>query len=284
MDNEFLKWSIGVLASSGIIGGAGILFRDALGRFMGRAIEHKFERKIEEFKSEVREGEKELEQIRSYISFARTGRDSILQVKKVEAAEKIINARQFLFRYMIVAKYMQALKVDALIKNKNEDNVRQFIKDIIQPLKLDDMFDEYQNFDVNTPRLYLGEKSIKVFDIYSGIIMCGAGTLRSLEFTVGEESRIMDFELLIDKIVDLMPWSKKGFERYGDNYVFHLHDHFYDEVLNELRNELIGDENIKKDAEVATQLALSFRDSQKKVKESLGKYGISDELVYSSNK
>ena len=274
MDNEFLKWSIGVLASSGIIGGVGILFRDTLGRFMGKAIEHKFEKKIEEFKSEVREGEKELEQMRAYISSARSGRDSLLQEKRFEAAENLIKIRQYLYSFNMVIVYMKMLS-----KNINDHKVKAFIDAIIQPLKLDEKFEEYKKFDVDTPTLYLSDRAIKAFQIHQGIIMVGAAKLKMLSVAVENTPEFINGDSLIAQIVDYIPSSESGFKKFGFTYVFQWHEYFREELLKEIRKDLNVDGNIKRDAESAAMLAIGARDAQQKVKESIKQYGLSDDLL-----
>ncbi|MGA4663402.1 hypothetical protein ACK6U2_23630 [Citrobacter braakii] len=279
MDNEFLKWSIGVLASSGIIGGVGILFRDTLGRFMGKAIEHKFEKKIEEFKSEVREGEKELEQMRAYLSSARSGRDSLLQAKRFEAAENLIKIRQYLYSFNMVIVYMKMLKIEELSKNINDHKVKAFIDAIIQPLKLDEKFEEYKKFDVDTPTLYLSDRAIKAFQIHQGIIMVGAAKLKMLSVAVENTPEFINGDSLIAQIVDYIPSSESGFKEFGFTYVFQWHEYFREELLKEIRKDLNVDGNIKRDAESAAMLAIGARDAQQKVKESIKQYGLSDDLL-----
>ncbi|MFO3842224.1 hypothetical protein [Citrobacter freundii] len=279
MDNEFLKWSIGVLASSGIIGGVGILFRDTLGRFMGKAIEHKFEKKIEEFKSEVREGEKELEQMRAYLSSARSGRDSLLQAKRFEAAENLIKIRQYLYSFNMVIVYMKMLKIEELSKNINDHKVKAFIDAIIQPLKLDEKFEEYKKFDVDTPTLYLSDRAIKAFQIHQGIIMVGAAKLKMLSVAVENTPEFINGDSLIAQIVDYIPSSESGFKEFGLTYVFQWHEYFREELLKEIRKDLNVDGNIKRDAESAAMLAIGARDAQQKVKESIKQYGLSDDLL-----
>ena len=113
-------------------------------------------------------------------------------------------------------------------------------------------------------------------------MLCGGITIKFLDIAPDQVSDFMTYESLVKKIIEFIPSSKDGFETYGDNYVFYWSDYFYKEVLKQLRNELIGDSNMAKDTELAAKLAIDFRDAQQIVKESLGKYGLSEELMNSN--
>ncbi|CAH3819795.1 Uncharacterised protein [Enterobacter cloacae] len=277
--NDIIKWVLGVITSVGFLSGIGYLMRDTIGRYFSKAVEHKFEKKIEKFKADIRESEKELEQIRGYIYSARSGRDSIIQSKKFEAAENLIKIRQYLYGFNLVCRYLQMIKVEELYNKSDDANVKSFIHAIVSPLNLDAKFEEYNKFDKDTPKLYLSEKTIKTFEIFEGINMTGAAALKMLEFSSVTKSNLITAESLVKKIVELVPWSKELFEKHGENYVYYWNDYFYYELLKEIRNDLSGDGNMIKDTERAAKLALDFRETQSKLQESLNKFGLSTDLV-----
>lgn len=64
MHSELFKWFVSVVTSTAFLSTVGYFLRDSIGKYFTKSIEHNFETKIEKFKSEMREGEKELEQIR----------------------------------------------------------------------------------------------------------------------------------------------------------------------------------------------------------------------------
>lgn len=282
MIDEFLKWIIGVVTSVGFLTLIGYLMRNSIGRFFTKSIEYRFEKKIERFKSDIREGEKELEQVRSYLSSIRSGRDTVLQGKKFAAAESLIQVRQFLYEFNMAITYIKMLKIDELSKKSGDHKVKGFLDAIIKPIKIDEKLEGYKKFDTTTPKLYLSDRTVTVFEIYESIMLCGGITIKFLDIAPDQVSDFMTYESLVKKIIEFIPSSKDGFETYGDNYVFYWSDYFYKEVLKQLRNELIGDSNMAKDTELAAKLAIDFRDAQQIVKESLGKYGLSEELMNSN--
>lgn len=279
MINDIFKWVLGVITSVGFLSGMGYLMRDTIGRYFSKAVEHKFDKKIEKFKADIRESEKELEQIRGYIYSARSGRDSIIQSKKFEAAENLIKIRQYLYGFNLVSRYLQMIKIEELYKKSDAANVKSFIHAIVSPLNLDGKLEEYNKFDKDTPKLYLSEKTIKTFEVFEGINMTGAVTLKMLEFSSVTKFNMVTAESLVKKIVELVPWSKELFEEHGENYVYYWNDYFYYELLKEIRNDLSGDGNMIKDTEQAVKLALDSRETQLMLQESLNKYGLPTDLV-----
>lgn len=277
--NDILKWVLGVITSVGFLSGLGYLLRDTIGRYFSKAVEHRFEKKMEKFKADIRESEKELEQIRGYIYSARSGRDSIIQSKKFEAAENLIKIRQYLYGFNLVCRYLQMIRIDDLYKKSDDENVKSFIHAIVSPLNLDAKFEEYNKFDKDTPKLYLSEKTIKTFEVFEGINMTGAATLKMLEFSSVTQSNLITAESIVKKIVELAPWSNDLFEKHGESYVYYWNEYFYNELLKEIRNDLSGDGNMIKDTEQAAKLAFDFRETQLKLQESLSKFGLPTDLV-----
>lgn len=279
MDNEIFKWLSGVLVSVGLTGWIGYLLRDTLGRILTKTVEHNFNKRIETFKSDIRESENEIAQARAYISSARSGRDSIFQAKKIQAAESLILIRQFLYSFNVAVMYGKMLKIDELHKNIKDPKVKNFVNAILKPLDLDNRLNEYTKLDKDTPKLYLNDKVLTVFEIFEGITLVAATKLRILEVSVDEKSDFISSENVAKKIKELIPSSIEAFSKYGCDYIFHFHEYFYKEVLKELRNELIGEGNMRRDTESAVQMALDFRATKNKVKDSIDKHGLPKDLI-----
>lgn len=280
---DFLKWSAGVLTSAGIVGWCGYIFRDAFGKILSKTIEHNFDRKLEGFKSELKEGEKDIEQIRTYLSSARSGRNAALQSKKFEAAERMIQARRFLSSFNVVVQYMQILKLDELLKSKNNPNIQMFIEGITKPLNLEEKSKEYHELDKDTSKLYLNETTIRVFEIYESIILRAIAQLQILALPITNKKGLLIEGDLSKKIIGFIPSSIESFEKYGENYVYYCVDYFHAEILKQLRSELVGDDSLTKDMEGAEKLALDFQETQIKVKTTLKQFGLSEELIKSGS-
>ncbi|MDI4459498.1 hypothetical protein [Escherichia coli] len=209
MDNEILKWIGGVAASVSITGIIGYLWRDSIGRIMTKSVdfqyekkvelfkaeiregekslEHKLERGIEAFKTDLREGEKEIEQVRAYLVSSRTGRDTILLEKKIQAAEDLLKIRKFLSGFNNAIDFLRVLDVDNLMKNGADEKIIGFTSAISKNLEIDSKLKEYSNFDSAITKLYLGEDVIKVFEIYERIVLQATALIKILEMPFGDK-------------------------------------------------------------------------------------------------
>lgn len=279
MGNEIINWLVDVAASISITALIGYICRNPISRFMTKAVEHRFDKKLEEYKSEIRGNEKELAQMRDYLSSVRSGRDSFLQMRKFKSAESLIKARRFLNEFNMAVSFMQMFKIEALFENIDDHKIQSLIDSLVKPLNLDDKASEYRKFDLDTPRLYLSDKTMRVFDIYSGIIMISVGKLKMLETKNKEASGIITCNNLIENIIDLLPNTKASFDKHGDSFIFQMHDYFRRELLNEIKNELTGDSNMARDTALAAELALGVRNAQIKLKDAIAHHHIPDALI-----
>lgn len=279
---EFMKWFLGVLTSTGLIVWFGYLMRDSLGRYVSKTIEHKFNKKLESFKSELREGERDIEQIRAYLSSARSSRDAALQSKKFDAAEKMIQARRYLLSFNVIIQYMQILNIDELLKRGDNPNVIEFLEGITKPLNLEQRSKDYHEMDKDTLKLYLSENTINVFEVYERIIFRAIAQLQILAIPLPNKPNLLKEGDLSKKIIEFIPSSKESFENHGENYVYYFADYFYSLILIELRKELVGVDSMARDLDSAEKLALDFQRTQLNVRTYLREHGLSEGLINSA--
>ncbi|ENG1991829.1 hypothetical protein [Klebsiella pneumoniae] len=279
MNSELLKWLVSIVTSAAFISGVGYLFRDSIGKFLTKSIEHKFDTKLEKFKSEVREGEKELEQIRNYLSNVRTSRDSVLQSKRFESAENLIKTRKYLIGLSMAVQYMQMLNVKEIMKMGDDQRLNDFMEAITRPLKINEKLEEYNGFDKDTMKLYLSESTLKSFEIYESISLFALISLRFLSIPLARKHNILNEGEISKKIIEVIPASKEGFDKFGEIYIYNWHNYFYTDVLNKLRSELIGENNMINDTKSAERLALDFQKTKGSIKELLATYGLSQGLI-----
>lgn len=276
---EFLKWILVVVTSTGILGFTAYLMRATLSRFFTKSVEYQFEKKFEKFKADIRYNEKELEQIRSFLVSARRERDSVLQLKRFEAAEILIRARQDLSEFSQIVEYVKVLNTDEIMKKGDDPKISEFISTLIKPFNIDEKIKAYRETDRTLPRLYLSERSLKLFETYESIIFNAVVMIKILEIPLRNKSELIKKGSLSDMIVEVIPSSKEGFEKYGEGYVFYWSNYFYTETLNELRNELLGAANMNRDTDAATRLALDSRRAQIEIRSSLQESGLSETLL-----
>ncbi|MBA0206842.1 hypothetical protein [Pectobacterium aroidearum] len=276
---ELLKWILVVATSTGILGFTAYLMRTTLSRFFTKSVEYQFEKKFEKFKADIRYNEKELEQIRSFLVSARRERDSALQLKRFEAAEILIRARQALSEFSPIVEYVKVLNTDEIMKKGDDPKISEFIGTLIKPFNIDEKLKAYRETDRTLPGLYLSERSLKLFETYESIIFHAVMMIKILEIPLRNKSEFIKKGSLSETIIKIIPTSKEGFEKYGEGYVFYWSNYFYTETLNELRNELLGAANMTKDTDAATRLALDSRRAQIEIRSSLQESGLSETLL-----
>ncbi len=184
MLNEILKWIVSVLTSATVLGAILYFTRSSLTKFIGKSIEHRFEKKLENFKAEIRENEKEIEQIRAFMSSARRERDSALQSKRFEAAEALMRMRQSLGQLNIFVEYLKVLKIDEIVKKRDDPQINEFINALIGAIDIDEKMSAYGQFDRTMTELYLGERVRKTFDTYQTIIFNAVIIMKVLSLPV----------------------------------------------------------------------------------------------------
>lgn len=275
---DFLKWVLGVITSTGFLAILAYLMRETLSKFFTKSVEHKFEKKLEVFKSGIRDSEKELEQIRTFIVSARRERDSILQAKRLEAAEVLMHLRQKLSQFTVMVEYLKMLKIDELIKSNNEPKVLEFLNTLTKPFNIDENLKVLGEIDRTLPRLYLSDKSLKVFDAYETIIIHSVSVMRLLSISL-EPGKFFKTDSLSKVIIELAPQSKAGFEKFGEGHALYWATHFYNETLQELRNELFGTAKMNNDTESAETSALDVRRAQINLRQTLQAAGLSETLI-----
>jgi len=276
---EIVEWLLGVVAASGLVGVFGYLFKDTLAKFFSKAVEHRFEKRLEAFKGELRDNEKELEQIRSFLVSARRDHDTALQAKRLDAAEALLRARDHLAQLSLLVEYMKLLNTEEILRDADDPKVAEFVETLIKPLDIDEKFKQLGALDKTLFRLYLSDRSLKAFDAYQLIIMSAAMVLKILAVPVRDKANLMKAGGLSKIVIELVPGSKEGFEKFGEGFAYHWATYFHDQVLTSLRHEISGADDLAKAAKSAEVLAIDSRRAQMNVRSTLEEKGLPEKLI-----
>jgi hypothetical protein len=276
---EFTEWLVGVVTATGMLATAGYLLRDTLAKFISNAIEHRLEKRLEAFKGELRDNEKELEQIRSFLVTARRDHDAALQAKKLEAAEVLMRARHGLSQFSMLVEYMKILNTEEIIKDAGDPKIAEFIQVLIKPFDVEQKIKQLGTIDKTLPRLYLSEQSLKAFDAYESIILNAAMMMQFFTFPLRDKGTFLKAGTLSRTVIELVPLSKEGFDRFGEGYAYHWTTYFYDQILKSLRHEISGVDDLAKATKSAEILALDSRRAQLNVRSTLEASGLPEKLI-----
>lgn len=279
MSSEIWEWLLGVVSTTGLIGVICYLFRDTVAKFFSKAVEHRFEKRIETFKGEIRDNERELEQIRSFLVSVRSNHNSALQAKRLEAAESLLRARNALAQLSMLVEYMKILNTEEILKDADDPKIAEFINILVKPFDIDEKFKQMGAIDKTLPRLYLSEKSLKAFDAYESIIMNAAIMIKLFSVPLRDKGDLIKAGGLSKTIIELVPGSKEGFDRFGEGFAYHWATYFYDQILQSLRHEISGVDDLAKATESITSLALDSRKAQLDVRSTLDAEGLPKKLI-----
>jgi hypothetical protein len=279
MADGFLNWLIGVIASTGLIGGVAFFMRDTVARFFSKVIEHRFEKKLETFKADIRDNEKELDQIRTFLALAQRERDSAIQAKRLEAAEILLRARQGLSQFSMLVEYMKILNTEQILNDAKNPKITEFIETLVQPFDIEEKIKQLGDIDKTVPRLYLSERSLKAFSAYESIILHAAIMMRLFSIPLPDKGNLIKVGSLSKTVMELIPASKEGFDKWGEGFAYYWSTHFHDEILRALRHEVSGSDEMTRDAESVQRMALDSRRAQINIRSSLEQAGLPDNLI-----
>ncbi|MCX2724968.1 hypothetical protein [Roseibium salinum] len=223
--------------------------RETIAKFFSKAVEHRFDKKLESFKADIRDNEKELDQIRSFLVAARSARDSATQSKRLEAAEILLRARHVLSQLTMLVEYMTILNTEQILKDGNNTKITEFIEALVQPFDVDGKMKQLGEIDKTMPRLYLSDKSLRIFDAYENIILQAVMMMKLFSTPLPDKGKLLKAGNLSEKVIELVPSSKEGFDEWGEDYAYHWSRYFHDEILRSLRHEVAGTDDQTRDIE-----------------------------------
>lgn len=80
-------------------------------------------------------------------------------------------------------------------------------------------------------------------------------------------------------MIELVPGSKDGFDKFGESYAYHWSTYFHDQILKSLRREISGVDELAKATRSAENLALDSRRAQLNVRSTLEAAGLPEKLI-----
>lgn len=275
---EFSVWLFNLVSAAGVVAAVAYLLRDTVAKFLSKAVEQRFEKQMETFKAEIRDNERELDHIRSFLTSARRERDSAIQSKRLEAAETLLRARHSLSQLSMLVEYMKILNGEKLLED-DDPKIIQFIETIMKPFDVDEKLKQIGAIDMTLPDLYLGERSLKAFSAYKGIIIHAAAMMKMFSLPMRDKDQLINVGGLSKSVMELVPGSKDGFDKWGEGFAYHWTGYFYDDILRSLRHEVAGTDDLSRDAKSIERLALESRQAQNNIRTSLREAGLPDSLI-----
>lgn len=279
MPDGLLDWLLNLVSVTGVLGATAYVFRDTVAKFFSKVVENRFEKQMETFKAEIRDKEKELDQIMSFLVSARRERDAAIQTKRLEAAEILLRASHSLSQLSMLVEYMKILNGEQILKDADDPKVTEFIETLLKPFDVDEKIKQLGKIDKIVPRLYLSDHSLKVFDAYESIILQAVMMMKLYSIPLRDKGNLINAGSLRKTIVELVPGSKDGFDKFGEGYAYYWTKYFQDEILRSLRHEVSGTDDLTRDTKSIERLALGSRQAQINIRSSLQQAGLPESLI-----
>lgn len=270
---------LNLVLTSGVLGVIAYLLRDTVAKFLSKSVEQRFEKQMETFKAEIRDNEKELDHIRSFLTSARRERDSALQAKRFEAAETLLRARHSLSQLSMLVEYMKILNGAQILKDGDDPKITEFIETIMKPFDVDEKIKALGAFDKTGAKLYLSDRALKAYDAYESIILQATMMMKLYSIQLRDKGKLIKAGSLSKTIIELVPGSKEGFDQFGEEYAYYWTKYFHDEILRLLRHEVSGMDDTSRDVKSAEQVALESRQAQINVRSALAQKGLPETLI-----
>ncbi|WP_210334182.1 hypothetical protein [Rhizobium lusitanum] len=197
----------------------------------------------------------------------------------MEAAETLLRARHGLAQLSMLVEYMKILNTEQILKDANDPKIAEFIETLVKPFDIDEKIKLLGAIDKTIPRLYLSDKSLKAFDAYESIIIHAAMMMKLFSIPLRDKGGLIKAGSLSKTVMELVPGSKDGFDKWGEGFAYHWSTYFHDEILRSLRHEVSGADDMTRDTESIERLALNSRRAQINIRSSLEQAGLPDTLI-----
>lgn len=265
MTNFLLEALLNLLDWGALIVAIAIIFRKAISDYIATKISHESLIQLEKMKSEQRVSENAKRDMNLHVAslFDRVSGDLI--AKKMQAAEDLLMARQSLARFHMLTHYMQVFDISKILV-MTDKNIAELFRDLMIPF--DGKLDEFK-VDKTRPELYLGERALKAFEIYEMIILSAYATLKLVAQNVKNKDKLLKKDLkLTQLIVEYVPASKEGFEKFGESYAYYWASYFYDEILKAARDEIQNLNRLEENVNAVSEMTYhTYKAAEKTMKE-----------------
>lgn len=179
----------------------------------------------------------------------------------------------------MLVEYMKILNTEQILKDANDPKIAEFIETLVKPFDIDEKIKLLGAIDKTIPRLYLSDKSLKAFDAYESIIIHAAMMMKLFSIPLRDKGGLIKAGSLSKTVMELVPGSKDGFDKWGEGFAYHWSTYFHDEILRSLRHEVSGADDMTRDTESIERLALNSRRAQINIRSSLEQAGLPDTLI-----
>ena len=279
MEFSFPEWLVTVLSSSAIIGVATFLFRDSLTGFIGKAIAHRFDAKLEEAKANWAAQQSELEFIREHLRDFRNGRSATILAKQILAAEELLQVVESYGKLTIAVETAKVMDFDKIAKSGERAKIASVLSVIVKGMQLDKSIEQVNNTSTISAKLYLDDRTLALFSAYKVVVFHAAMRLKTLAMSMDPDLIALKDGSLRNQIEELYPNSQSGFEEYGEHYAYFWVQTISEEIIKNLRARLLGEDDFNSEAQAISDLGIKSSIAQEDMRKKLVASGLDEGLL-----
>lgn len=236
-DIQLTFWD--VLTTSGFtaLGSAVLiyLFKGPVSGFLTRAVARHFDEKLTEFKFLLSTAAMEREKISAHILEGRQGRDTVLNSKRLEAAETLYRELERTDKlFSGVVSSIKVLNVDHIRNDASAEDAQKIQETLEYMHNLGEKAHKVFPDSLVLPELYLDDDITKLFRTYN-LIHLHANMILSTLGLQKEAERYFTFGHLRNEVETLYPVTKEGFEKIGESFAYEYLPTIKSDLLNRLR-------------------------------------------------
>jgi hypothetical protein len=249
------------LTTTGLFAAALWLARETISARLTRSIQHEFDKKIENvrsdfrateerLKAQLREKEAEISALRGGALSALASRQASLDKRRLEAVDQLWVAFNSLAPARRVAASMSVIKFEAAAKAAERDpKARQFFESIgtgFDQSKIDQA-------SANKARPFLSPMAWAVFAAYRAVTMHSVMRWHVLKGGLGTDD-FTDREAIEKTVVAALPHYKEYLEKNGPDVYYYVLEGLESKLLSELQNMLTSNDHDKASLEQASEI------------------------------
>lgn len=257
--------------------------REAVGRYVAGFVQYHFDERIENLKSELRRGEERFaanlraneQQLRSLAGTAlslRSNRQAALDVRRLQAVEKLWAAKIATDRMRMAAALVSGLNLEELFKaaENNDPKIRNFAEALDKLTGLD-LKKEAPLASAVSERPFLPPNVWALFAAYQGVMIHSVMNLKVL--AIGTTKFLKKEDTLKPLMLLALPEYKSYIEKYGFSGYYHLLDILDQKLLNAIAEMLDGkdidESTLRRSAEIMSAVRELSAEKKPEIPESL---------------
>lgn len=248
---DILNW-IPAVSTTALFAGVLWLMRSVISTRLAKSVQHEFDKKLEEIRSEqrkieesfkvdLRKKENQIEALRNSAMTGMISRQAILDKKRVEAVEEIWLAVLNLAPAKATSLFMASIKFEAATKEAAKNpQLRILFETMGGSADLKKM----SSVNAAKARLFVSEMAWAIFSAYYSILHVAVAQVHILKSGL-DIPNLLNVDSINKIVKAVLPHQAEYLEKYGSSGYHWLVDDLESLLLKELQNNLKGIESDK---------------------------------------